>query len=106
MLRPLVDVAFLRARWKYKLNMKDVSPEDALAGVRIPVLLIHGEIDSNIPLRHSLRIYARNPQTVLWVVPNANHCGAIGAAPTEFERRVLASFGQASQRSVANAATN
>jgi pimeloyl-ACP methyl ester carboxylesterase len=87
-LRPLVDVAFLRARWKYGLNMEQVSPEDAVANSHIPVLLIHGQIDSNIPVRHSRRIHNRAPKTVLWEVPAADHCGAIAIAPAEFQSRL------------------
>ena len=91
-LRPLVEVAFLRARWKYKLNLQEVSPEDAVAKTRVPVLLIHGQVDSNIPVRHSRRIHALNPATILWEVANADHCGAISASPKEFQQRILAWF--------------
>jgi len=91
-LRPLVEIAFLRARWKYNLNMEQVSPEDAVAHTSIPVLLIHGAIDSNIPVRHSRAMHAVAPQTALWVVPGADHCGAMSVAPSEFERRVLEWF--------------
>jgi pimeloyl-ACP methyl ester carboxylesterase len=91
-LRPLIEVAFLRVRWKYKLDMHTISPEDAVAQTHIPVLLIHGEIDSNIPLRHSRLISTHNPKAVLWEVPHADHCGGISVAPKEFERRLLQWF--------------
>jgi pimeloyl-ACP methyl ester carboxylesterase len=89
LLRPLVEVAFLRARWEFKLNMERISPEETLAASRIPVFLIHGQHDTNIPVRHSRRLKLRNPSVVLWEVPNADHCGAISAAPREFEQRLL-----------------
>jgi alpha-beta hydrolase superfamily lysophospholipase len=89
LLRPLVEVAFLRARWKYHLNMNQISPEDSAAASKVPILLIHGEIDSNIPIRHSRRIHTLAPNTHLWEVPGADHCGAFATAPQEFERRVL-----------------
>jgi len=88
----LVEVAFLRARWKYHLDMHEISPEDSLATTTIPILLVHGQLDSNIPVRHSRRIHARNPNTQLWEVPGADHCGAISTAPQEFERRILQQF--------------
>ncbi len=91
-LRPVVEIAFLRARWKYGLNMWQVSPEDAVAKTHIPVLLIHGQEDSNIPARHSERIHARVPATALWEVPGAEHCGAIAAAPERFQKLLLAWF--------------
>lgn len=90
--RPVVEVAFLYIQWKYSLDMQQVSPYAAVAVTRVPVFLIHGQIDSNIPIRHSLQIHVGNPDTVLWEVPNADHCGAISAAPQEFERRLLSSF--------------
>ena len=92
LLRPLVEVAFLRARWKYGLDLQQVSPEHAATTTSVPILLIHGQADGNIPVRHSRRIHARAPQTQLWEVPFADHCGAIRVAPREFERRLLGWF--------------
>lgn len=92
LLRPMVEIAFLRVRWKYGFDMQRVSPEDAVARSHIPVLLIHGQIDRNIPVRHSRAIHGAAPQSVLWEVPGADHCGAIAVAPQEFETRVLGWF--------------
>jgi len=91
-LRPVVEIAFLRARLKYHLDMQNISPENSAAATAIPILLIHGEVDSNIPLRHSLRIHAHAPNTQLWQVPIADHCGALSTAPQEFERLLLTWF--------------
>jgi uncharacterized protein len=91
-LRPLVEIAFLRARWKYGLDMNRASPEDAIAATTIPVLLIHGQVDSNIPVRHSRQMHALVPRVELWEVPGADHCGAMSTAPEEFERRVVEWF--------------
>jgi len=88
-LRPMVESAFIYSRWKYGLNLSEVAPETAVATTNVPVLLIHGEKDGNIPIRHSLRIQAKNPKVKLWKVPNANHCGAIGADPQKFESVVI-----------------
>lgn len=98
LLRPMVEIAFLRVRWKYGLDMQRVSPEDAVARSHIPVLLIHGQVDGNIPVRHSQAIHGVAPHTVLWEVPGADHCGAIAAAPREFETRVLRLFDAAMAR--------
>jgi alpha-beta hydrolase superfamily lysophospholipase len=92
-LRPLVEIGLLRARWKDGLDLRNASPEDAVAATTVPVLLIHGQADSNIPVRHSRMIHARNPATELWEVPGAEHCGAIAVAPKEFEARVMNWFG-------------
>jgi alpha-beta hydrolase superfamily lysophospholipase len=88
-LRPVVEIALAYCRWKYHVDLSTVSPEDAVAHTRVPVFLIHGQIDSNIPVRHSRRIKVANPRVVLWEVPGADHCGAISVAPAEFERKVI-----------------
>jgi hypothetical protein len=74
LLRPMVEIAFLRVRWKYGLDMQRVSPEDAVARSHIPVLLIHGQIDGNIPVRHSRSIHGAAPQSVLW---ESAGCGSL-----------------------------
>ena len=89
LLRPIVEVAFLRARWKFGLDLRRISPEDSVAATRIPILLIHGQVDSNIPVRHSRLIHARAPETQLWEVRGADHCGAISTASEEFETKLL-----------------
>jgi pimeloyl-ACP methyl ester carboxylesterase len=91
-LRPIVEFAFLYARAKYKLDFEQVSPEDAIARTRVPIFLIHGKVDSNIPVRHAELIVMRNPGVSLWEVPNADHCGARSTAPDEFRDRVLGWF--------------
>jgi pimeloyl-ACP methyl ester carboxylesterase len=95
--RPVVEFAFLYVRWKYHLNMLQASPRDAVAEMSVPVFLIHGQIDSNIPIRHSRQIHLGNPNTILWEVPYADHCGAISASPQEFEQRILAWFSPRTQ---------
>jgi dipeptidyl aminopeptidase/acylaminoacyl peptidase len=91
--RPTVDVGFLYVRLKYGLNMEDASPEQAVVGLKTPVLLIHGLDDTNIPPYHSDLIQAKNSTSVVvWKVPGAVHTGAHGAAPKEFDRRVLEWF--------------
>jgi alpha-beta hydrolase superfamily lysophospholipase len=91
-LRPTVEFAFLYARWKYNLDFEQVSPQNVVAATRIPVFLIHGQSDSNIPVRHSRLIAARNSAVILWEVPNADHCGAVGAEPEEFSEKLISWF--------------
>ena len=91
--RPTVDVGFLYVRMRYGLNMEDASPERAVVSSKVPILLIHGLNDRNIPPYHSDLIEARNPgSVVVWKVPGAVHTGAYKAAPEEFNRRVLGWF--------------
>lgn len=102
-LRPVVEIALLIARVKYHVDLTQASPEDAVANTHVPVLLIHGVVDSNIPLRHSLRLVAHNPLLTLWEVPGADHCGAMSVAPEEFERRIVEWF--QTHKNIARSAT-
>ncbi len=96
LLRPAVEAGFLYARWKYGIDFEHASPENAVTASRVPVLLIHGLKDTNLPPRHSEEIRAhsssRNPAVELWEPAEANHCGAAVAEPEEFERRVIGWF--------------
>src|SRR5579871_858387 len=93
--RPTIDVGFLYVRIRYGLNMEDASPQQAVASSTVPVLLIHGLEDRNIPPYHSDLIEARNPVSVfVWKVPGAVHTGAFKVAPQEFRRRVLGWFAE------------
>lgn len=92
LLRPIIGSAFIYTRWKYKLDFEQVSPENAVAATRVPLFLIHGQNDSNIPVRHSRLIAAHNPAVALWEVPNTDHCGAVGTNPEEFDQRLIRWF--------------
>ncbi len=93
LLRPAVEAGFLYARWKYAVDFEKASPENAVAASSIPVLLIHGLKDTNLPARHSeiIMMHSRvgNHFISLWEPAEADHCGAAGAYPAEYERRVL-----------------
>ena len=96
---PTVEVGFLYVREKFGLKMELASPADAVAHSNVPVFLIHGLSDENIPAYHSVEIQARNPSRVtLWRVAGAVHCGTHSIAPKEFERRVLDWFTEHSAR--------
>ncbi|MGD0294143.1 MAG: alpha/beta fold hydrolase [Terracidiphilus sp.] len=93
LLRPVVETGFIYVRWKYGLDLEQVSPENAVAASSVPVLLIHGLKDTNLPPRHSEMIVAHNatriPALVLWEPAQAKHTGAAAAEPQEYERRLV-----------------
>jgi hypothetical protein len=92
-LRPAVELAFLYGRITRGVNLTDASPEDSVVGSHVPILLIHGLSDDNIPFKQSERIRAHNPADItLWEVPGAGHCGAVNADHRGFDSRVLGWF--------------
>jgi pimeloyl-ACP methyl ester carboxylesterase len=92
LLRPAVEAGLFYAHWKYGVDLAHASPKDAVAASVVPVLLIHGRKDSNLPALHSEEIQFYNPRVVLWEPTGAGHCGAAGAEPMEFERRLIGWF--------------
>jgi alpha-beta hydrolase superfamily lysophospholipase len=89
----VVEPAFFYARMRYGIDLRKASPLGAVRGSRVPILLIHGTADTNIPPDHSRELAAANPGLVrLWEVPNAHHVSAVSEAPEEFERRVIEWF--------------
>ena len=95
-LRPAVETGLLYARFRYGADLGRDSPQDAVAASRVPVLLIHGKKDDNLPVYNSEMILARSQSrgdaVVLWEPANAGHTGAAGAEPEEYERRVIGWF--------------
>jgi alpha-beta hydrolase superfamily lysophospholipase len=89
LLRPAVEVAFLYVRLRYRLDMNQVSPEDSTSHTSTPVLLIHGQSDTNIPVRHSRRMATRNRGIALWEVPNTGHSNAVDTSPHELETNLV-----------------
>ena len=89
LLRPAWTAAVEYERLRYAVDFRYADPAAAVAGTRVPVLLIHGLADNNLPPRHSEEIKAENSAVVLWEPQGAGHCGASTAAPEEYERRVV-----------------
>jgi pimeloyl-ACP methyl ester carboxylesterase len=75
------------------VNLERVSPVSDIGRATTPILLIHGLNDSRTPFSDSQKLARANPRDALWLVPNAEHTGALVAAPEEFSRRVQAWFG-------------
>jgi pimeloyl-ACP methyl ester carboxylesterase len=90
---PIARLGFAYARVRYGLDLSTASPVAAVRSTHVPVLLIHGTADRNIPLHHSLELQAANPPaTKLWVVRGAGHVESLGMDPQGYARRVTEWF--------------
>lgn len=55
----------------------------------VPLLLIHGEADTTVPIADGRRLAAlAGPSSQHWTVPGADHSGAHGVAGQDYEQRV------------------
>lgn len=87
--KPFVIITRILGRMFLGVDIKKVSPQEAIREIKVPVLLIHGEKDEQIPVENSKLIHEANPQTELWIIPNAMHGEAHAINPEEYEKRVL-----------------
>lgn len=73
------------------VSMQQVRPIDDVPLIAPrPILFIHGQQDSTIPVRNSLQLYqAAHEPKQLYLVPNAGHVDLVEADPQEFERQVV-----------------
>jgi pimeloyl-ACP methyl ester carboxylesterase len=87
---PLIRVAFSYADLRYGLDLGRASPMAVIRGTKVPILLIHGAVDTNIPVRHSQELHAANPQTSqLWIVEHAGHVASLSTASDNYIGKVL-----------------
>ena len=96
---PLISEAFIYAKWRYGVDFGQDVPAKAVASTRVPVLLIHGTEDFNIPLRHCEAILKKHSGVMeFWQVPGAGDTEAFGREPDEFEHRVVDWYSRYSKR--------
>ena len=96
----MVTVGILRQLVRYfaeqesGLSIDQVRPVDQVGLISPrPLYVIQGAADSAIPADSAQRLYdaAGEPRT-LWIVPDADHLGAISTRPDEYEQRVISFF--------------
>ena len=91
---PFVFLTKFYARIFLGVKTKDIAPVNDISRVKIPVLLIHGEKDMQIPVENSKILYeaSNKNMTELWIVPKADHGYAHYLYPQEYEERVINFF--------------
>jgi len=95
--RPIIELGMVYSRWRYGVDLEQASPMEAVTHTHIPVLLIAGLEDKNIPAYHSRMIHARDPQTLLWEPRGVGHGDAISVVPEEYDKRMLGLFAQSAK---------
>lgn len=83
---------FVTCRMKFKCRYPSVRKALMRMAPR-PLLLIHGQRDSYIPVEQSRLLYAMAAQPkYLWVVPDAKHNQSVDVRPAEYARRTVEFF--------------
>lgn len=90
---PMVRVAIDWAHLRYKVWLPDAAPASAIEQSDVPVLLMTGTADQNVPMHHAQELERIcGSRCSLWVVPGADHGGISGRTGAEFGRRILTWF--------------
>lgn len=75
-----------------RVNLNAISPARRAAELKTPVLIAHGDADTQIPVRNAYDIKAANPAVELWLIKGAGHGENHDTAPREYEKRISAFF--------------
>ena len=90
------DAAIRLAEWMSGADFRAVRPQDLLARLTCPVMVVHAGNDPFIPPEDATAMAASiasraNGRDVLWSVPDAGHVlGLAAVGPEEYRRRVAA----------------
>jgi len=74
------------------LNVDDINPVDDIKNLRIPILLIHGDNDSQIPVDEAYSLHDANKKSEIWIVKGAEHGMAHYNNRKEYENKVVGFF--------------
>ncbi len=85
-LTKIYGILFLR------INIDEVNPVDNIKNIKIPILIIHAEKDSQIPVSEAYLLHDANKKTELWIVENAEHGMTHSVNAVKYEEKVLDFF--------------
>ncbi|RJP56929.1 MAG: hypothetical protein C4541_11190 [Candidatus Auribacter fodinae] len=88
--KPFVWLTELHTALFLHVFVSDLAPVKKIPSYKIPIMIIHGDRDSQIPVSHAYRLYEASDQTFtrLWIVPGADHGQAQYLYPAEYKKRV------------------
>ncbi|MBM3232352.1 alpha/beta hydrolase [Candidatus Pacearchaeota archaeon] len=85
---PFVKVTNMLSLIIFGVHPKEVSPALSIKEIDIPVLIIHGEKDTQIPAENAYILKKNNPKAELWIAKNADHGQVYALYKDEYESRI------------------
>ena len=86
---PFVLTTNILSKLFFGVSPKHISPANAVKETAVPILLMHGNEDTQIPVQNAHEIKENNPNIELWIVPNSDHGQAHAMHTKKYEQRVL-----------------
>ena len=92
-----IPIILSMTRTIYDVDFTAIKPEEAVKQTSAPVFIIHGEQDEMVPVEHADRLKeaSQNPDSRLWILPEAQHANSYLVGPTEYKEQVTSFFDQA-----------
>ncbi len=85
----LLKAAQKKAEKLYNLNFKKASSEEQVKRSDLPMLFIHGDQDTYVPVKMAEQLYKAKPEPKeLWIVPGATHAQSYKVAPKEYTQKI------------------
>jgi fermentation-respiration switch protein FrsA (DUF1100 family) len=89
---PLAYLTKLYGIFLLGVNIDKASPMDSIKNIKVPILLIHAEKDSQIPVSEAYLLHNANKNAELWIVKNADHGMTHSINPEKYEEKVIEFF--------------
>jgi len=89
-----IPIILFIAKNMYDVDFTAVKPLEAVKEITVPIFIIHGGKDTMVPVQHAYRLAeaCQNPDSKLWIVPEASHSNPYLARPTEYMNRIVSFF--------------
>jgi uncharacterized protein len=94
--KPLILLVRFYTAVFLRINLNDVSPLLEISNINTPILLIHGEKDTQIPVIHSKLLYEESNKntTELWIDLNSDHGHVQRLNPVKYRNKIIDFFNQ------------
>ncbi len=90
---PFVFFITLMAKWFYNYDVSKMNPIENVKNFNIPIFFIHSCIDTIVPTKHTLGLYAEvyelGNKTDLWITPPAIHAGSVNRYSKLYKEKVM-----------------
>ncbi len=87
--KSLLKAAQKKAEKLYNLNFKTASSEEQVKKSCRPMLFIHGDRDTYVPVNMAQQLYKAKPEPKeIWIVPGATHAQSYKTASADYTARV------------------
>jgi len=91
---PFIWATVFYAKLFLGINIYKISAVESVKTLETPILFIHGDKDSQIPVEHSKILNENALNSTLWIIKDADHGQSFAVNPKEYQQKVTDFFDQ------------